>query len=170
MTREQQRILLTAAGKEFFGEQVSLDAMLDEAEAATGLARLRPPPRLQWRTYHFEHEVGKTSIAWRLDVDQRFRPRYFLVATPGFIINALDANYAYRLLGDVDGDLYLVSEWDRLERESQLERVRLPEQTIEWRSSLNLRVTLRNAANLATGVTVRFSAMLVGEELVEGPY
>jgi hypothetical protein len=63
-----------------------------------------------------------------------------------------------------------VSEWDRLERESQLERVRLLGVTLKPSDQLHLQVTLRNAANLAPGRTVRFSAMIVGEELVEGPY
>jgi len=172
VTREQKRILLSATGKEFFGEQEDFDAMLDEVEAASGLARSRPrpSPRLQWATYVCALDVGKERTSWRLEAYRQFRPKYFLISTSGFVVNSLDLNRAYRLLDEVDGDLYLVSEWDRLERESQLERVRLPGFTMKPRDQLHLQVTLRNAANLAPGRTVRFSAMIVGEELVEGPY
>jgi len=130
----------------------------------------QPAPRLQWATHACAFDVGKERASWLLQPYQQFRPKYFLISTPGFVVNSLDMNRAYRLLNEVDGDLYLVSEWDRLERESQLERVRLPGFTLKPSDQLNLQVTLRNAANLAPGRTVRFSAMIVGEELVQGPY
>ena len=130
----------------------------------------QPAPRLQWATHACAFDVGKERASWLLQPYQQFRPKYFLISTPGFVVNSLDMNRAYRLLNEVDGDLYLVSEWDRLERESQLERVRLPGATLNYRDSLTLKVAVRNAANLAPEAKIPFRAMVVGEELVEGPY
>jgi hypothetical protein len=147
-----------------------LDAALDAAESAAGLGRLRSSPRLQWRSYQFSAEVGVEGWRAQEQVYSPFRPKYFLLSTSGFVILSLDVNRTYRLLGGADGDLYLVSEWDRLERESQLERVRLPGATLNYRDSLTLKVAVRNAANLAPEAKIPFRAMVVGEELVEGPY
>lgn len=144
--------------------------MLDEAEAAAGLRRLQPAPRLQWRSYPFAFEVGSVPALHRSAVFASFRPKYLLVATPGFIIRRLSVSHVYMLVDNADGDLYLVSEWDRLERESQLERVRLTSYTMERGEYLLLDVAVRNAANLVQGAEFPFRAMVVGEELVEGPY
>lgn len=126
-------------------------------------------PRTRWVSIAFDTVVGSTGIYETRRVHQPFRAKYLLLTTPGFKIRCLDAG-SYRILHDVDGDLYLVSEWDRLERESQLERVRLPGHTLSEREELRLDVVVRHAANLAPGAKIPFRAMVVGEELVQGPY
>jgi hypothetical protein len=168
----------------------SLDSVLDQTESAARIARLQPPPRLQWRSYSFEYESTNVTrsgdpfdletpdevvtspmpvpagSAFRIQrfVHAPFRPKWLVVATAGFRIRRL-ASSVYMLLEDVDGDLYLTTEWDRLALVDKLDRFQLPDYTCGQQESLHIEVTPRAGANVT-----RFSAMVIGQELVEGRF
>jgi hypothetical protein len=155
-------------------------------EAGIRGAPLLPVPeplKLQFRSYGFvyEHTHVKRADSFDLDappdevlqapmepgfafclrcqVTAPYRPKWLLVATPGFQIQRLTVDRVYMLLDDVDGDLYLTTVWDTITDVLQLERLRLPGHTIDRNGTLELQAKLR-PGNVAT----RFSAMVVGEE------
>lgn len=123
-------------------------------------------PKSQWRSYHFTAQVAPNSTH-RIQVmmDAPFRTRWLVVATLGFTIRLTEAR-AYLLLDDIDGDLFTGGAWDAAAKEEQLERLRLLDYVIDHRGVLEMDVTPRPRLLTMKDTKYRFSATVIGEELV----
>lgn len=145
------------------------DPRPDEAGAAwLRLSKRLVQPRLNtaWRVYSFGSIVtvgGKHVISVR--PHQPFCASWFVVSTPGFQIHSLTLGHRYIVLDEVDGDLFLYSEWDKLHSHDQLDRVKIPQMTCGYGEEFQLTVSARPRLVTFRNEKRPFRAMLLGEEL-----
>jgi hypothetical protein len=163
-------------------EDSGLGDALDEAEARAGMVMnasfganhnfgvTRPTQKtiVSWRALGMEAQVlptGYTRIAHQ--VQAPFKAHWLVVSTPGFQILRLMVNHEYVLLGNVDADLFLWSNWDALKSVDMLDRVRVADTRGAWdaRNVVYLEVEARPQLVAFKDQTRHFRAMILGEEL-----